>query len=76
MHASGNNTNQTDGEFAVIFKKDALEKLKELALFLGISEAELGNVLIKGLHLIDMAKEGKIFIERKNDCFEVDIKKL
>lgn len=63
-------------EFCVIFKKEALAKLKELASFLDIPEEKLGDVLIKGLHVVDMAKEGKIIIETKGERLEIDIKKL
>lgn len=63
-------------EFCVIFKKEALAKLKELATFLDIPEEKLGDVLIKGLHVVDMAKDGKIIIETKGERLEIDIKKL
>ena len=63
-------------EFLVVFKKSALAKLKELAGFLDIPNDKLGDVLVKGLHLIDMSKKGRLIIETKKERLEVDVKKL
>ena len=63
-------------EFCVVFRKDALATLENLAKFLDIPYDKLGDVLVKGLHIIEMAKEGKIIIETKKERLEVDVKNL
>lgn len=55
--------------FDISFGNGALKKLKELASFLSISEDKLGEVLIKGMKIIDAVKdagEDKIVIESKD----------
>lgn len=76
MSTQASSDSENVQEFTIVFKKDALLKLKELARFLDIPEKQLGDVLVKGLHVIDMARNGKVLIEREKECFEVDVKKL
>ncbi len=71
-----NNTDTSDHEFCVVFRHEALDKLKKMAKVLNIPEDKMGNVLVKGLHLIDISQGGKLYVERDKDCMEIDIKKL
>ena len=55
--------------FDISFGNGALKKLKELADYLGVSEDKLGDVLVKGMKIIEVAKdygEGKIYLEDKD----------
>ena len=66
-------------EFIIIFKDGALDKLKELAYYFNIPQHKLGDVLIKGLHLLDLAKsEGKteMTLEHKKQKIKIDLEKL
>ncbi len=63
-------------EFTITYKKGAYYKLKELAKTLEIPEENLGEVLKKGVKLIDFAKDGKITVEKYGTKFDVDLKKL
>ncbi len=67
---------ESPNEFCVVFRKDALVKLEKLATFLDVPYEKLGDVLVKGLHIIEMAREGKIIIETKKERLEIDVKKL
>lgn len=61
----------------IIFEGDALNKLLELGSSLGLPEEQVTKVIIKGMKLIDLAKEGKLYIEKADGKrFEVDIKNL
>ena len=71
-----NNQQNNGSEYVVTFRNGALLKLKELAGYLNIPEENLGEVILKGMKLIDTAKDGKIIIEKGKDKFEVDIKRL
>lgn len=75
-HKDGKDNQDDIQEFTITFKNGALEKLKELAKYLGISEDNLGEVLIKGLHIIEIAKDGKLLIEKKKECLTINLKKL
>jgi hypothetical protein len=60
--------------FGVSFGNGALKKLKELATYLSIPEDKLGEVLVKGMKIIDAVKdagEDKIIIETKEGKREV-----
>lgn len=60
--------------FGVTFGNGALRKLKELAAYLSIPEDKLGEVLVKGMKIIDAVKdsgEDKIIIETKEGKREV-----
>ena len=66
-------------EFIVIFKDEALDKLKELATYLNIPPHKLGDVLVKGLHLLDLAKtqqKTEITMEHKKGKIKIDLQKL
>ncbi len=63
-------------EFTVVFKGEALEKLEELASYLHISSNKLGDVLVKGIHIIDMARDCRIIIESPQKKFEINLKEL
>ncbi len=65
-----------ESEFVVTFKNGALERLKKAASDLGVSEDNLGDVLIKGLKLIEAAKEGTLTIEKGKERYVIDIKRL
>lgn len=69
-------TSVDDQEFCVIFRKEALHKLKKMAMELGVTTDKLGDVVMKGLHILNLAEKGKILIEREKDCLEIDINKL
>ncbi|MBI4086611.1 hypothetical protein HY416_01365 [Candidatus Kaiserbacteria bacterium] len=68
---------QEPQEFSVTFRNGALAKLRKVARELGIPEERLGDVLVKGLNLIDVGKEGTtITIEKKNGRYEIDLRRL
>ena len=55
--------------FDISFGNGALKKLKELANYLGVSEEKLGDVLVKGMKIIEIAKDhgdGKLCLEDKD----------
>ncbi|TAL19299.1 hypothetical protein EPN90_03985 [Patescibacteria group bacterium] len=67
------NTSATPAEeqerFDISFGNGALKKLKGLAVYLGVSEEKLGDVLVKGMKVIEVAKDygdGKICLEDKD----------
>ncbi|MBP8591053.1 hypothetical protein KBI33_01115 [Candidatus Shapirobacteria bacterium] len=65
---------KTQERFDVSFGNSALKKLKELANYLSISEDKLGDVLVKGIKIIDAIKDAgeyKIIIETKDGKREV-----
>lgn len=53
-------------EFKITFRNGALKRLKKVAADLGISENNLGEVLTKGINLIDIAKVGTIITIKKD----------
>mgnify|MGYP001617434721 CR=1 FL=1 len=64
-------------EFSITFRNGALVKLKKIAADLGISEDRLGDVLTKGINLIDVAKEGNnVTIKKKNSEYVIDLRRL
>lgn len=68
---------QKEPEFNVTFRNGALARLKKVAADLGIPEDRLGEVLIKGLSLIDIGKEGtNITIEKGKDKYVIDLRRL
>lgn len=62
--------------FTVNFKDGALTKLKELAQALEIPDDQLGEVLVKGVKVIELAQGGKLIIEKNTERLEVDLKKI
>jgi hypothetical protein len=65
-----------EDKFTVSFKKEALEKLRELAKAIGVPEDNLGEVILKGIKVLDLAKDGKLIIEKADERLEVDLKKV
>ncbi|MEK7098936.1 MAG: hypothetical protein AAB916_00270 [Patescibacteria group bacterium] len=66
---------QKQQEFNITFKNGALERLKKVAADLKIPEDRLGDVLIKGLNLIDIAKEGTVVtIEKGREKYVIDLR--
>ena len=76
MDTTSQNQNNGESEFVVTFRNGALKKLKELAIDLEISEDELGDVLQKGLKIIELAKDGKLVIEKNKERYEIDLKRI
>ncbi len=74
-----NNSSQPD-RFDVSFGNGALKKLKELGVYLSVPEDKLGEVLIKGMKIIEVAKDygdGKLCIEDKDGKkVLIDVKEL
>jgi hypothetical protein len=70
------NTSMAEDKFTVSFKKEALEKLRELAKAIGVPEDNLGEVILKGIKVLDLAKDGKLIIEKADERLEVDLKKV
>lgn len=65
-----------ENEFVVTFRNGALQKLKALAAELDIPEDQLGEVLQKGIKIIEFAKNGKLVVEKNKERYEVDLKKI
>lgn len=65
-------------EYTVTFKKEALDQLRDAAASLDISDENLGEVIWKGIKLIQLAKEsnGIVAINAPDEKLEVDLKKL
>jgi hypothetical protein len=62
---------------SIVFEDDALDKLQDLAEYLGISQDDIPNVLIKGMKLIDLIKDGgKLIYEKDGKQAVIDIKDL
>lgn len=67
----------SESEFTITFRNGALAKLKKVANDLGIQDDSLGDVLVKGLNLIDTAKEGtNVTIEKGKDKYVIDLRQL
>lgn len=62
--------------FSVSFYGNALLKIKELALSLNIPDDNLTEVLVKGIKIIDLARDGKLIIEKGNERLVIDIKRI
>lgn len=63
-------------EYTITFKEGALAKLRDLAWSLEVPPEKLGEVLEKGIKILDFAKDGKLIVEKYGTKFEVDLKKL
>ena len=64
-------------EFSITFRNGALTLLKKVAADLRISEDRLGEVLTKGISLIDVAKEGtNITIKKGGEEYVIDLRRL
>lgn len=62
-------------EFTITFKNGALARLKKVAKDLSISEDNLGEVLTKGIVLIDLAKDGtKVTFKKGKDEYSLDLR--
>lgn len=67
---------EIEEEYSVVFRNGGLEQLKEAAHVLGISEDDLGTVLMKGVKFIILSKNGKVIIDEKDATLEVDLSRL
>lgn len=68
---------EKNNEFSITFRNGALERLKKVAADLKIPEERLGDVLTKGLSLIDIAKEGTIVtIKKGKEEYVIDLRRL
>ena len=80
MEESLTNNNSKPDRFDVSFGNGALKKLKELGVYLSVPEDKLGEVLIKGMKIIEVAKDygdGKLCIEDKEGKkVLIDVKEL
>jgi hypothetical protein len=66
-----------NGEFTITFRNGALKRLKKVAADLGIPEDRLGEVLTKGVSLIDVGKEGhNITIKKGHEEYLIDLRRL
>ncbi len=68
-------------EFSITFTNGALARLKKIASDLNIPEDKLGDVLIKGIVLIDLAKEGekensKVTIKKGKDEYVIPLNQI
>ena len=50
-------------KYNLIISNGALQKLKELAAYLGIPESELHQVVANGMKLVDVARTSKLYKE-------------
>lgn len=65
LKINNSNVPKTEEELNVTFRNGALKRLKKVAHDLDIPEDKLGDVLTKGINLIDLAKEGSIVTVKK-----------
>lgn len=64
-------------EFSITFRNGALTRLKKVAADLHIPPDRLGEVLTKGVSLIDVAREGNnITIKKGNEEYLIDLRRL
>jgi hypothetical protein len=64
-------------EFSVTFRNGALARLKKVAHDLSIPEDRLGDVLTKGISLMDMAKEGtNVTVKIGKEEYVIDLRRL
>ena len=69
--------NKPEDEFEITFRNGALKRLKKVAADLNIPEDRLGEVLTKGINLIDIAKEGSnVTIKKGKEEYVVDLRIL
>ncbi|PWU23391.1 hypothetical protein C5B42_03090 [Candidatus Cerribacteria bacterium 'Amazon FNV 2010 28 9'] len=73
---SRSSAKETPDKFVLTFTNGALAKLQELAQEFGVPQERLGDVVAKGLKILDLSKNGKIIIDKTTEKLEVDIKKL
>lgn len=64
-------------EFKVTFRNGALKRLKKVANDLNIPEDRLGEVLTKGINLIDLTREGSnVTIKKGKEEYVIDLRAL
>lgn len=64
-------------EFKITFRNGALARLRKVADDLKIPEDRLGEVLTKGISLIDIAKEGSVVtIKKGKEEYDIDLRLL
>ncbi len=63
-------------EYMVRFKGEALETLKVLAKKLDIPEDDLGEVVLKGVKVLQLPDDTTVTFKRGGDAYTADIKKL
>jgi hypothetical protein len=64
-------------EFNITFKNGALKRLKALAADLGVPQSRLGDVLSKGISLMDIAREGNnVVIKKGKEEYLIDLRLL
>lgn len=77
MEKEDQNTPEKQPEFTITFKNGALKRIKKIASDLNIPEERLGDVLIKGINLIDVAKEGQVItIKKGKEEYVIDLRIL
>lgn len=60
----------------ISFSGSALQKIKELALYLNIPQENLSEVLVKGIKILDLSREGKLIIDKEKERLTVDVKRV
>ncbi len=63
-------------DYTITFRRGALAKLKDLAWELEIPEERLSEVLEKGIKVLDLSRDGKLYLEKYGVKFEIDLKKI
>lgn len=64
-------------EFTITFKNGALKRLKKIAAELNVPEERLGDVLVKGITLIDLAKDGhNVVVKKGKEEYLIDLRVL
>ncbi len=76
MDDSATTETTPNDEYTVKFKNGALQKLKQLANALDISESNLDEVVQKGLRALDLSDDGKLLFKKGGATYFIDIKKL
>ncbi len=72
------NPTNDDSTATFKFKNGALAQLKEAASILGLPDDQngLGQVLMKGIKFIQLAKKNKVVIDSETERVEVDLERL
>lgn len=63
-------------EYQLTFRNGALNRLKELARKLGISEDNLDQVVEKGIKALDLPDDNRLVYKKGGESYFIDIRNL
>jgi hypothetical protein len=63
-------------EYVLTFRNGALQKLKDLAKKLNISEDNLDQVVTRGIKVLELPEDNKISFKKDGDTYIADLTKI